>query len=544
MTLTQLFLNIAAYQGLPLDFSESLESLYSLDFADSGLAIRDILNKRYPDGITGLESVEVEGNNIKGIFLDQISPTITKKFNFIIDADTGEVVYDQIDTGDLDFSEVDFAVKKSQTCKEGKSSACTREDNTVYCITLGKKCKSVRLAPEETAVVKEVIAKAAKAGKVTKTPKPNVVKDPKPVKEKALKEKIVKEKTKKVTTSVSTDVVADKPKSELKQDKKELPVDNGEAYLKPKQFNPFAQPDLTVDDFIKYESKLSYVSQIENATLIFADDLAIIKEARQVNAMALSNIVSKHLDAGGSIDDDFFTNLPKFKLSVKSKKEALARSEENKKKLEIVKKEIADDSITKSLEYPVVDDKQTRGYKPFMTEDEANNYTKNSFTGGLSFYHGNQGYVTDSIANEGSQPEKNDRGMLGRGTYVGGGEDVGLNYAYLAGSQNNPKLLSLKANIKNPYVGTFAELKNFRESIDERLGTGNDETFSRYLRAKGYDSIYATDLSYLITFDGKQLVTYKNENLNPDYAPTMVDGKLVTDTGETGKKMSKLTRSK
>jgi hypothetical protein len=148
MSIAQLFINIAAHQGLPVDFGESLESLYSLDFEDSGLALRDILNKRYPDGITGLESVEVAGNSITGIFLDQISPTITKKFNFTINSDSGEVVYDQVDTGDLDFSEVDFAVKKSQTCTKGKSFGCTRDDGTVYCLPLGRKCASAKLAPE------------------------------------------------------------------------------------------------------------------------------------------------------------------------------------------------------------------------------------------------------------------------------------------------------------------------------------------------------------------------------------------------------------
>jgi|LakMenEpi03Aug12_release.lakeMendotaPanAssembly.Ray.scaffolds.fasta_scaffold781116_3 hypothetical protein len=64
MSIAQLFLNIAVHQGLPVDFGESLEALYYLDFEDSGLVIRDILNKRYPDGITGLESVETTEDTI------------------------------------------------------------------------------------------------------------------------------------------------------------------------------------------------------------------------------------------------------------------------------------------------------------------------------------------------------------------------------------------------------------------------------------------------------------------------------------------------
>lgn len=169
MTIAQLFLNLASHKGLPINFSESLESLYSLEFEDSGLVIRDVLNARYPDGITGLEDVEVDGDTILGVFLDQVSPTVTKKFNFSINTTTGDVEWEQTDTGDLGFVEVDFAVKKSQNCKEGKSSACTRDDGSIYCIALGKKCRPSKLKTDEQKKLKGVVTKAPKNKTTKKT---------------------------------------------------------------------------------------------------------------------------------------------------------------------------------------------------------------------------------------------------------------------------------------------------------------------------------------------------------------------------------------
>lgn len=211
MTILQLFSNLAEYHSLEYEFSEKLELLYSLDFEENGLVIRDILNKRYPDGITGLENVEVQGNTIMGIFLDQISPMVTKKFNFSINGDTGKVVFEQIDTGNLDYSEVSFAIKKSQTCKEGKSSACTREDGSIYCIPLGRKCSTgKKLNAEEMKAVKGITAKGTKKNnkrdqnKLQKKKKPKVTKPADVLKRVAIE--VINKKDTKLKTDVSTKI--------------------------------------------------------------------------------------------------------------------------------------------------------------------------------------------------------------------------------------------------------------------------------------------------------------------------------------------------
>lgn len=149
MLIVTLFRNISNFTGQPLQFSED-SLLDALEFNESGLIIRDILNRRYPDGITGLELIEVNGNLISGTFLDEISPGYIKKFTFSINGETGDVEYQQI-TPNKDFSELEFAStkKKSQSCIKGKSSPCTREDGTVYCIPEGKTCRTVKLNSRE-----------------------------------------------------------------------------------------------------------------------------------------------------------------------------------------------------------------------------------------------------------------------------------------------------------------------------------------------------------------------------------------------------------
>jgi len=184
MLIAQLFLNLHNYRS-QIDFSESSKQLdaiallFPLNFNETGDQIKSILEKRYTDGISGFESVKVEGNKITGIFYDIVSPALTKKFNFTIDADQGDVDYTQVDTGknlEQSFSEYSFATpaKKSKQCKEGKSSACTRGDGSVYCIKVGYKCKSVGLSGEEKAVAQAIVEKDKSKDSIPKAQKEKI----------------------------------------------------------------------------------------------------------------------------------------------------------------------------------------------------------------------------------------------------------------------------------------------------------------------------------------------------------------------------------
>lgn len=141
MGIALLFRSLNSFTNRTLQFEE-VGLLDFLESNESSLIIKNILNKRYPDGVSSLERVDISGDTITGIFLDYISPTVTKKFNFSINRATGKVIYEQFDTGDLDYAEISFATKKNQSCKKGKSFGCSREDGTVYCIPLGRKCQT------------------------------------------------------------------------------------------------------------------------------------------------------------------------------------------------------------------------------------------------------------------------------------------------------------------------------------------------------------------------------------------------------------------
>jgi hypothetical protein len=142
MAIAELFLNLhnhrstANFSEADISELEAISQLFPLNFDETGNQIKAILEKRYTDGISGFKNVKIEGSKIEGIFYDIVSPALTKSFNFTINAATGAVDYTQINTGDLEqeHSEYEFAApaKKSKQCNEGKSSACTRGDGSVY----------------------------------------------------------------------------------------------------------------------------------------------------------------------------------------------------------------------------------------------------------------------------------------------------------------------------------------------------------------------------------------------------------------------------
>jgi hypothetical protein len=88
-----LFKNLTSHQITKLDFSENsldfqdtLDSLLILDFQDTGIMVKSLIETAYTSGITGLEDVDEKNGTITGIFLDKVSPTQTRRFNFKITA--------------------------------------------------------------------------------------------------------------------------------------------------------------------------------------------------------------------------------------------------------------------------------------------------------------------------------------------------------------------------------------------------------------------------------------------------------------------------
>lgn len=174
MPIAQLFQNLHDY--LPVEFAESsitsldTSQLWLLDFDESGTQIKDILQSTYTDGVTGLEGVENDGEQINGIFLDKISPTITKRYKFTITPDN--ISYQLENPGDLenaDFAELEFAAskmfggsKKPKNCKLGTS--CGNG-----CIKKGLKCSKAPNPEQKKAIASLLDKKTPAKPKPSKT---------------------------------------------------------------------------------------------------------------------------------------------------------------------------------------------------------------------------------------------------------------------------------------------------------------------------------------------------------------------------------------
>ena len=199
MTILQLFSNLAEYHNLEYEFSEKLELLYSLDFEESGMILKQVLEESYTDGIDGFENVENDGNKITGIFLDRVSSGLTKRYQF--EVTENKVSYKLLNPGDLDktnFSELSFATTtgtaKKRNCVKGTACGST-------CIGKDKECGN-KTTPASKEKVKGLLSKTPKAEKVVK-PKAEKVVKPKA-------EKVVKpdEDVKKLDSEKMLNVVA------------------------------------------------------------------------------------------------------------------------------------------------------------------------------------------------------------------------------------------------------------------------------------------------------------------------------------------------
>ncbi|MEH1789637.1 MAG: hypothetical protein V7L23_29805 [Nostoc sp.] len=214
--------------------------------------------------------------------------------------------------------------------------------------------------------------------------------------------------------------------------------------------------------------------------------------------------------------------------------------------------DIVSPSLTKSFNFTIlVDDETAKKYKPSMSEDEANEYTKNSFTGNLSFYHGNSQSVVDSIKTDGAIPERNDTGMYGKGFYLAASKDEAEYYALTRSGQDTAVIAS-KVNVKNPYVCNSQDIQDLKDNLFKHLGDDNSSVVTEYFKAKGHDSIYLQDMGYFVTFDTKQTVTYSEDKRTVQQSEAIASSRpsaYTIDTlgnaakSDTGKKLLKANRS-
>ena len=151
MSIAQLFLNLGLFtlESKGLNFAEStslfqpLYQLWYLDFDETGLIVKELIESKYTSGITGLEQVNVIGNDIVGIFVDATNPLKPMRFKFKITPT--KISYTTLDSKQsanyTEFAEyLDFAAKpktpkigektdpdklgRVKTCTDQKSFAC------------------------------------------------------------------------------------------------------------------------------------------------------------------------------------------------------------------------------------------------------------------------------------------------------------------------------------------------------------------------------------------------------------------------------------
>ena len=159
MSISQLFLAINSHLTRCADFSEHLDyfdpySVAALDFSEYGLKIKQILESVYTDGITGLDNIEVKGQNIVGTFSDYISPALTNTFSFEITPEN--VGYALQSDTNISFSS-DTQTKadrngKIRSCTPGKTFACGAR-----CQAIGTPCNNQGLSENLQKIQAEIV---------------------------------------------------------------------------------------------------------------------------------------------------------------------------------------------------------------------------------------------------------------------------------------------------------------------------------------------------------------------------------------------------
>ena len=309
---------------------------------------------------------------------------------------------------------------------------------------------------------------------------------------------------KKAEKPVTPKPVAPKP------DPKSEPEDSGTSSvtptLKAKSFNPHAQPDLSLREFkrIWEDKKLLGYLEGERKTLSFED---WSKGNKKPSKSAYQRYLQDQISGKVPVPRKFVSD-----AGVKISKRDEKQMADNDKAVADMRARI--DNLQKAIDYPLVSDEESRGFKHRMTPEEANAYTAGSFTGDMKFYHGNTRATISSMDRDGIQPDRNARGIYGKGAYFGSNKGIAREYQKesVVGQKTSSGFVEIQAKVKNPFVVTNEEFHKLATSIgadpgkSDGTGLSDSDAIQHYLRATGYDSMYIQDYGYLVTFDPKQSV--------------------------------------
>ena len=158
-------------------------------------------------------------------------------------------------------------------------------------------------------------------------------------------------------------------------------------------------------------------------------------------------------------------------------------------------------------------------WSPSMTPAEADEYTKNSYYAGKTFYHGTDVNSARNIANGGIDPAMFDEySTYGVGFYLGGQRAEAEPYARRKAEETGQSgaILDVRLNVQNPKVYRTSQ-DYWREQAEYMRQAGVDYeveievAFTNYLREQGFDAIEFTDLDFYVVFKPQQVVVTENE---------------------------------
>lgn len=373
---------------------------------------------------------------------------------------------------------VDFATKatgaggKKKNCNPSKSHFCQTPNGSGSCVSLKKKCQFTPDAP------------VAQASNYTGTKS--------------------KGKGKAAAAPAQAGAASAPPADQQAQ-----PKVDATPTLKPVSYNPNAIPDLEPKAFAEFRSDREFLKNQDDPEEVWNKSAA---DAGMTKA-AFRNRIAAAITAGFVPSDEALADAKLTKAQQQQLQANQAALQEKRSRVQ---------QIQAAIDHPLMDDSEASGYKPRMSRDEADAYSQGSFAGNLSFYHGNSKAVADDMATNGIQPERNNRGIFGKGAYLATSQEVAESYAFYAFPADDPNagsssLLEVRTRVKNPYVMNSEDITNIGTFFPGDQSNAVDSTaINEFVRAKGHDSIYLADKGYFITFDQRQTVIVEKEDMTRD----------------------------
>lgn len=150
-------------------------------------------------------------------------------------------------------------------------------------------------------------------------------------------------------------------------------------------------------------------------------------------------------------------------------------------------------------------------HKPFMTEAEALEYTKDSAYK-VSLYHGTSKVGADSITRDGVNVDRNTTAVYGAGFYTTSDRSAASEYAR-GNDRKSPAVLEMRLLIRKPRV-----FKNMNEFMAFKKENGLDpfeagleaaRKTTKLLQDKGFDGIEIKNMKYIIAFEPEQVAIFK-----------------------------------